>query len=210
MCTLPNARCLRRSSISRWEPDTSSYTFCNGEVFDPDETPSTVGIMTEQFRKSPGVKRSDDGIFSIAVLGSDQDYFIDVGRDCFGAQSVFEKLYDRNAWLVFIGETFDMTYIHFIEQRLRVPYRSKKRFSGVIRKGCCLINAVFEYNVRPLDQGIHYDLEKIARYLEDAGLLRISALGHSKIRAVHCVDAFNLLSAALRKDIYFFLKAPLR
>lgn len=185
-----------------------SYAFCRGEVFDPERTPSTVGILTEHFRKLQGVRRSEDAIFSVAALGPEQDYFVDVGTDCFGPQSIFEKLYERNAWLVFLGETFDITFIHLVEQRLGVPYRYKKQFMGVIQRGNRRFETAFDYNVRRLDQHIEYDLEGIARYLDETGVLRTRGLGHSKVRAVRSVDAFQALTDALRKDTYCLLKTP--
>src|SRR5207248_1689692 len=125
-----------------------------------------------------------------------------------GAQSIFEKLYDRNAWLVFLGETFDITYMHFVEQKVGIPYRFKKQFAGQLRKNGRVMDASFDYNVRMLDRGVIYDLDKIARRLHEANVLRCVRLGHSKVRAVRAVDAFKTLQEALKSDIYFLLKAP--
>ena len=185
---------------------TFSYSFCKKEVFDPENTPSTVGIMTEYFRKIPGVKRSSDAIFSVAAIGPDAGYFTSVGNVCFGEKSIFEKLYQRNAKMLFLGNTFDITYMHFVEQKHGVPYRYIKQFAGKMRQGDAIVDAAFDYNVRPLDKDIDYDLEKIASYFEQCGILSKSCLGNSKVRCVSSVDAFNSIITGLKKDAYFLLK----
>lgn len=185
---------------------TFSYTFCKKEDFYLDMTPSSVGIMTEHFRKMENVKRSIDPIFSIAAFGPDSNYLTDVGNNCFGKDSIFEKLYKKNVKLVFLGERFDITFMHFVEQRLSVHYRFIKKFKGRIKIGNEMKEFVFDYNVRPLDKNIEYDLEKIAKYLKTCGVLREVKLGHSKIRSVDSVDAFNMITKAIKKDVYFLLK----
>jgi aminoglycoside 3-N-acetyltransferase len=185
---------------------TFSYSFCNNEIFDPENTPSTVGILTNYFRKLTGVKRSIEAIFSVAAFGPDREYFVDVGTNCFGKKSIFEKLYDKDVKIVFLGETFDITFMHFIEQRYGVPYRFIKKFKGQIRFLNKLNEFTFEYNVRPLDRNVDYNLEGIADFLDYKGVLKIAKLGNSKIRAVSAVDAFNAISDGFRKNINLLLK----
>lgn len=185
---------------------TFSYSFCKHEIFEPEATPSTVGVLTEHFRRSEGVKRSDDAIFSAAARGPAQDYFTEVGTDCFGKGSIFEKLYDRNAKLVFLGDTFDITFMHFVEQRYGVPYRFIKVFEGGVKLGDALSRRSFRYNVRRLDGTVVYDLERIADYLDSRGVLRRATLGRSTVRVVTAVDAFNGIMDGLKDDLCLLLK----
>jgi len=181
---------------------TFTYSFCRGEVFNPETTPSKVGVLTEYFRKLPDVKRSEEGIFSVAAFGPDKDYFTRVGTNCFGKDSIFEKLYDRDAKIVFIGPRFDITYMHFVEQGYGVPYRWIKQFKGKIRDK----EYTFSYNVGPLDKNFNYDLEKIARYLDSTGVLNEAPLGPSKIRVINAVDTYDALMEGFKKDVYFLLE----
>ena len=57
---------------------TFTYSATKGKPFIVEETPSTVGDLTEFFRKQPGVLRSCDPIFSVAVRGSKAEEFADV------------------------------------------------------------------------------------------------------------------------------------
>lgn len=184
---------------------TFSYTFCKRQDFDPESTPSTVGIMTEHFRKLPDVRRSIDAIFSVAAYGPDKEYFTNVNTDCFGKESIFEKLYLKNAKIVFIGNIFDITYMHFVEQDFGVPYRFIKKFSGKVKIGNERKNYTFNYNVRPLDQNIEYDLEKIANNLDSFGILRKAKLGYSQIRTLDARKVFKIITQELEKNVYFLL-----
>jgi len=186
---------------------TFSYSFCNNEDFDPDSTPSTVGIMTEHFRKMRNVRRSIDPIFSVAALGPDKNYFTDVGTECFGKQSVFEKLYNRDVKIIFLGETFDITYMHFVEQRFGVPYRFIKEFKGKIKIGQKMEWFTFKYYVVYLDKKVRYDLDEIAEYLNKCDVLKKVELGFSKIRSVGAYDACNVITNGLARDIHILLKA---
>lgn len=186
---------------------TFSYTLTSKRIFDAESTPSTVGAMTEFFRKMNDVVRSNDPIFSIAAIGRDKQYFTEVGADCFGKDSIFEKLYERDASLVFIGETFDITFMHYAEQRRGVPYRFLKRFDGEIRAGGMNRPCSYLYNVRPLDQNIEYDLEGIASFFSSEGVLRQAPIGYSKVRKVGAKDAYDAIERGFRKNVYFLLKS---
>lgn len=182
-----------------------SYSFCENEIYETKETPSKVGILTEYFRELKGVQRSTDAIFSVAAIGPDKDYFTDVGKNCFGKRSVFEKLYDRNVKIVFLGETFDMTYLHFIEQKHGVPYRFIKEFSGKIKQKNTLEDLVFYFSVRSWERNVIYDLEGIANFLESKDVLKKVRLGASKIRVVRAADVFTQIKNRFEDDVLWCL-----
>lgn len=185
---------------------TFSYSFCKDELFDPDSTPSTVGILTEYFRKKSEAKRSIDPIFSVAAIGPDKEYFTDVGTDCFGKKSIFEKMYHRKVKIIFLGKTEDLTFLHFVEQKFKVPYRYFKKFSGKIKIKKKIKEFTFNYNVRHLNKGVDYDHKKIMKYIEDGDMIKSAPLGYSKIIITNAVDVFNILTVGLKENVYFMLK----
>jgi aminoglycoside 3-N-acetyltransferase len=162
--------------------------------------------MTEYFRKLPHVQRSLEGIFSVACSGPEAADWVNVGTNCFGKNSIFEKMFSRNVKLVFLGETFDITFMHFIEQRLGVGYRYIKPFPGQILTPNGLQDYVFEYNVRDLEKNVWYDLPKIANHLDQAGVIRKVSLGHSQVRVLRAQDAYAVLKEALGNDERFLLR----
>lgn len=183
-----------------------SYTFCNkGEVYDPEETPSTMGILAERFRGLTGTVRTIDPIFSVAIGGKEKDFFSDISTDCFGEGSVFEKMYTKNAKIVFFGPQFTLTYLHFVEQKFGIPYRYIKEFNGQIRLENVLHDYTFKYYVRDLDMNIGYNLEGISRFLDQAGALKTVPLGYDTLRVIESVDCFNKMTEGFKRDVSFLL-----
>ena len=156
---------------------TFSYSFCQGQDFDVDATPSTVGLLTERFRRRPGVRRTADPLFSAALLGAIPDPWSDLfepgDSDAFGERSVFAFLRARRAKLAFVGASFEYcTYVHHVEQRLGAPYRYFKEFSGKV--GGRAVTA--RYFVRRLDQDVETSLAGLADELVARGDVRRAAL----------------------------------
>ena len=185
---------------------TFSYSFPHGEVYDPQKTPSTVGSLTEHFRKLEEVVRTLDPIFSVAIWGANRTSYQEVGSNCFGDESIFQKIRDADFKMVFLGENFALTYLHFIEQDFGVPYRFIKTFAGKILIDGKLVERTFEYFVRPLDGSVRYDLERLARFLDSRGVLRKSKLGYASVRLVRAQDAYRIIARELQRDPRFLLK----
>ena len=92
-------------------------------------TPSDVGLITETFRKSKGVLRSNQETHSVCAFGKDAKYiteghstgkprFGSFGDYAFGHNSPWERMYELGAKVAFIG--IDMTYNtfkHYCEQK---------------------------------------------------------------------------------------------
>lgn len=155
---------------------TFTYSFCREEPFDVVESPSTVGVLTERFRRLPGVRRTTDPLFSTAVRGplpaewEDRLYSIR-DTDAFGEQSVFAYLRSVNAKLLFFGVGFGYaTFVHHVEQRLGVPYRYAKDFHGVVRDGGVEVPVTARYFVRPLNGDVEVYLDPLSDALLAAGV----------------------------------------
>lgn len=188
---------------------TFTYSFCRNEIFDLAQSPSTVGVLTEFFRGCSGTARSCHPIFSVAASGARQDFFCRVSMDAFGPGSVFEKMHQVNAKLVFLGARFhSCTYLHYVEQCFGVPYRFQKKFSGQIRTAAGDEMIECTYLVRPLDQDVFLDTQKLENALAVAGVMTRTGFGAGDIMTVSAVDLFNVATALLKEDIYSLLKTP--
>ncbi len=101
---------------------TSSY-LDSGPTFDVRRTPSQMGIITEIFRRRPGVVRSLSATHPLLALGPRAAGLID-GHDlcpypC-GPGSPFERLLEADARMLFFDLPFiGFTFVHYIEHQLR-------------------------------------------------------------------------------------------
>ena len=101
------------------------------KVWDVETTPSTVGWLTEYFRKMAGTYRSDHPSHSVAVRGKGASEFVTGhllskgfkspwdrngwGRT-YGTHSPMFKAYEENGKLLMLGVDYESsTYVHFVE-----------------------------------------------------------------------------------------------
>lgn len=99
----------------------------SGKVFNVRTTPSQVGLVTEVFRRSPGVVRSVHPTHSVAVSGPDANWWIEnhhlSGTPC-GVGSPYHRLLERHGKILLAGVGIEaMTFYHCIEEILesRMP-----------------------------------------------------------------------------------------
>ena len=118
---------------------TFTFSFCNGNDFDPAKSPSKMGALNEFFRKQEGVLRSVDPLMSTALLGEDKDLVTGIGHSSCGANSTFDKLHHRDrVKFLFLGPKIGdcMTYMHYLEWLYGVDYRYERVFRGMHLQKC--------------------------------------------------------------------------
>lgn len=101
------------------------------------DAPSDVGYLTNYFRKLPGALRSDQATHSVAAIGEKAKYLTEThgqsglrygtyGDTPFAADSPWQKMYDLDAKVLFIGCTIrSCTFRHFAEYVLMEEYLKK-------------------------------------------------------------------------------------
>lgn len=80
--------------------------FVPNGVFDPEQTPSGKGALSEMFRLLPGVVRSRHPAGSLAALGQDAGWLMEGHESCaseYSSSSPWWKLFQRGAKGLFIG-----------------------------------------------------------------------------------------------------------
>ena len=101
------------------------------ETWDHATTPSTVGWITEFFRRMPGTHRSDHYSHSVAARGRGAEEFVschlnDEGLDSpwdrppwgktYGTHSPMRRAYDADGKLLMLGVDYkSSTYVHLVE-----------------------------------------------------------------------------------------------
>ena len=113
------------------------------ETWDPHNTPSTVGWITEQFRRLPRVYRSDHYSHSVAARGKKAKDFV-AGHlrlegygshwdrkpwgKTFGLHSPMYRAYQADAKLLMLGvDYYTSTYIHLVEAMYWQTLRGRRR-----------------------------------------------------------------------------------
>ncbi len=126
---------LRNLQVSTICMPTFTFSFCNGESFDRQNSKSQMGALNEFFRVQPDAERSLEPLMSVAAIGRDLDLVRDLGEQSIGKDSTFDKLAHRaNVRFLFLGVRPGacFTYMHYLEWKARVPYRYDREFSGQV------------------------------------------------------------------------------
>ncbi len=97
--------------------------------WDINKTPSDAGLISETFRKRPGVLRSNQETHSVTAYGVNAEYITEghtsgrlrigmIGDNGFGYNSPWQKMYDLGGKVVMMGVTLVYnTFKHFAEYK---------------------------------------------------------------------------------------------
>lgn len=112
---------------------TFNWGFCKGETFDIRKTVSKTGALGNAAMKRADFKRSKHPIYSFMVWGKEQEYLVNMDySEGFGPESIFGYMHEKKAKALVIGlpTLAGLTFIHYVEQCVGVPFRYSKAFTA--------------------------------------------------------------------------------
>jgi aminoglycoside 3-N-acetyltransferase len=144
------------------------------------------------------------------VDAPDAAAFARVGKDAFGAESMFAKLHSEGGKIVAFGSQLEhsATFLHYVEQTRGVDYRYFKTFTGEIVDETGTHNDSCTYYVRDLVRNPLLDLSRLHRRLLDAGHMKEARVGGGTIAVVPCKAVFDETNRLLDEDPYGLLQRP--
>ena len=190
---------------------TYSYSFCNGEIYSPQKSPSKVGPFGNMFLIKKAVFRSLDPIFSVAGFGPRAEELLSsLPNDSFGRDSVYQRFEDLDVTLCNIGvDLFFSTSIHHIEQTHGVPHRFLKIFSGTIDDGVKSWKTRWIYNVRVLGRFSFPRFDRLQDEVLQRGVCRKADLGLGTIHSVSARDYYAAARDMLNVNPMCFAENPM-
>jgi aminoglycoside 3-N-acetyltransferase len=115
---------------------TFTHSFRRGEIYDINSSPSdrNLGVYPEFIRKRKGAVRSSDPLFSMSAIGPKAEILMErKSINCFGTDSVYDKLFKENILFLALGITYSTglsAFMH-IEKMATVPYRKNLLLQGI-------------------------------------------------------------------------------
>lgn len=161
---------------------TFSWTFAHGELarhaFDPRETPSRVGMITDTLWRRPNAFRSAHPTHSIAAIGKRAEELV-AGHDktsTFGRDGPYRRYVDWGAKVLFLGVTMRTnTTLHAIEDWLEMPYLQVEK---AVVKGPDGNPRIVEVTRSPSgDRDFYRNGSKVERLLEGTQIIRRGKVG---------------------------------
>ena len=179
---------------------TFNFSFCKGELFDIDLTPSDgMGAFSEFVRTDVRSHRSKHPFHSVAAIGKNSQLIASsIGYSEFSEGSFFDRLLHLKTKIVFFGIPFVGTFVHLAEERAKVPYRYWKTFSGDFKDGEKIEKKLFNFYARNLEINPEpkVDRDKINVYLREKGIIKSVKLGEGEVSVC---DSEEMVAELIRK-----------
>jgi len=191
---------------------TYTFSFCNGENFNIQETKTPMGLLNDFVRSQDGAIRSNDPLMSNVLIGKNQEFVTNIGKKSIGDDSTFDLIHKTSLKVKFlflgpmIGDCY--TYMHFIEERVNAPYRYKRNFTGSITNNGKTYEDTFELyvrysNVQPGTGSYIYE-----NILLERGEAKRLKLGNGAITITDEKMSYNTYKELISRYPSFFIKEP--
>lgn len=190
---------------------TFTFSFCNREEFDVQNTKSSMGILTEYFRKMDGVKRSVDPMMSVAMVGKDYSVIEDISNNSCGEGCTYDLLHKKgDCKFLFLGNRISdcMTYTHYIEVIEKVPYRYAKEFRGNVINNGETEEKTYYLDVRYKDVDAFTD-RRIDDLILQNGVGKTAVLGDTQICIASEEGVYKYLREAIKENPLYMLSKSL-
>ncbi len=185
---------------------TFSRYLQNGEDFwDRENTPSLMGVITENFRRWPGTLRSSHAAHPLAAKGEEAELFCRrPHRTGFGPDSPFGTLLERDGKILLMGVSYNVcTFFHLLEVEANVPYRFlEERKAEIVIDGESRDGSAWEYTRK---EGAKNDFEVLGNLLEHQGLVSMQTVGQSMLRLFNARDAYEAGMEKLKENPRYLL-----
>lgn len=172
------------------------------KLFDVQRTLSTTSGMGNWLIETGNGHRSADPMLSVVARGgAAKDLTADIDPICFGDDSIWARLHERDALICNLNFDSGSTYLHWIERQTNVPYRSDVELNGrIIDNGTTCESSVIYTGRRLEDAGAVPKFERWHTACVDAGISKISSLGRGQIVSQRARDAREFLIEQLHRD----------
>jgi aminoglycoside 3-N-acetyltransferase len=185
-----------------------NFAFARGEPYDPQSTPSAgMGALSEYIRQRPEARRTPHPMQSLAVVGR---YAADLaGRDtpsAFDQGSAYERMLELDFKLVLLGASIQaVSMLHYSEQRLPVPYRYWKDFTGAYRTADGWAPRTYRMFVRDLQLDPKIELYPVQSALQTQGKWQSVPLSYGQVACCRLVDFVAQVDRCLAQDAWLLV-----
>lgn len=185
---------------------TFNWDFCKGETYDIRKTVSRTGALGNAALKRTDFQRTRHPLYSFMVWGKAKEELANAdGKDAFGEDSVFGYLYRNKAKALVIGlpTLSGLTFIHYIEQMVGVPYRYSKDFTaGYIDENGVETVKTYSMYVRDLDMDPKHinGFEPLGKILEEKGISVNYLINGIPFHVVNLVEMYPVVEADILQN----------
>ena len=176
-------------------------------VFDAQHTVSRMGLISEVFRRSPGVVRSLHPTHSVAVWGRRADAIIaghELAETPCGRLTPYGKLLDYDGKILLAGvPPSTMTFGYFVaeelEPRLAVPVLTRERYPMRWKDGDGTVRVS---QLRLISPRLDHDLQPLVSELKRRNQWRERSVGRLRLMLVRARDVYDAATALAERGLF--------
>ncbi len=187
---------------------TFNFDFCIGKPFDRQRTPSKgMGVFSEYIRKLPESKRSFHPMQSISAVGEKVEFLIENDTiSAFSPDGPFDRLLALKTKVVLLGTDLNsVSMIHWVEEKLNVPYRYWKSFSGIYVDDLISSQRSYKMFVRSLDLNPKLNMCYIEDQLVKEKKIHVYNIGGGSVKCFNLYDFVSIAIRCINSNPYFFV-----
>lgn len=213
---------------------TFTYSWCNNNKYNNNSIGNKeLGVYSNYVVNSKKFNRNQNPNFSVAVMDNSKEKNIEQMMNkksteltCFGKGSVFDNMYEYSksnpAYILLLGGAHDdvifrTTFMHYIEEKLDVPYRFSKKFYNPDDKSnfvtqfvrCLSSKEFYAKNTfsppKSLGFPITCKFNSIGLDIVNEQILKSVQFQYSTTRMVPMFTFCNWLEKKIRDDPYYLL-----
>jgi len=195
---------------------TFSYCFvgrAGTRPYNPETTPSEVGLLTNVVLERPDAVRSRHPTHSVAAIGARARELVaeHERRQPLGEDSPFHRLAQWGGWICYLGTNGNtLSLLHVAEVLAGVPYADVFRYEHLGWKSAALVErpdgGAEEVPIR-LCPGCSRSFHRFDSLADRAGITRKTRIYGAPVVLFKAMDALDLAVARLKEDPGFLLCA---
>jgi aminoglycoside 3-N-acetyltransferase len=186
-----------------------AFVFPPAPIFDPRETPTTLGVIAQTFHKRPDVARSIHPSHSVAVWGKDKDRYTAAHEHAtaLGVGSPAHLLLEEGGDILLLGVGhWANSAVHVAEAIARVPYLDIPYSDDYARQLSALLADGSVREFPPAENpGCSINFVAVEAPLREQGLIAYHRMGDALVQRVDGRGLLKAVSGILRRDPLFLL-----
>ena len=186
---------------------TYNYDFTKGKTFDQKKSFSQVGNFGNHLLKKYYRKRTSNPIFSHLVFGKYYQKLMNI-KNCelFGDKSFFSYLEKLDFRIIcFCCSPASITFNHYIENKMKVNYRFKKKFEGYLKNKENIKKIEVVYNVGKKNVNYLIKEKNLLKLVNNRNFLQIS-FGRFYCYSVKARYYSRVLQRKIKSNVKFLIK----
>ncbi|MBN1883252.1 MAG: AAC(3) family N-acetyltransferase [Deltaproteobacteria bacterium] len=181
-----------------------AFTLPPAEVFEARETPATLGIICETFRKQDDVIRSIHPSHSVAVWGRDAQMYADAHKNAtaLGVGSPIHRIIEDGGDILLLGVGhWANSAVHVAEAVARVPYLDLPYNDDYAKDLMMRLPDGSITQVPPRENpGCSINFIAVEQPLKEAGLITYHRVGNVLLQRIDGRGALTLIAGLLKRE----------